>query len=357
MARSSSAMRMVAATAVVLLAGALLLFQQMVAAIHERSQAPAGTRIQVPTGASLRSVLSELQRVHAVRQPRLIEWYLRLHGQHPRAQVGTYELAEGETAQAILDQLDSGQVVLSQVTIVEGWTFAQMRAALDASPDLIHDSQHLDDAGLMRALGREHVPAEGRFFPDTYRFAAGTSDRRIYELAQQRMSERLRQEWDERAPGTVVPTADAALILASIVEKETGREDERAKVAAVFTNRLRSGMKLQSDPTVIYGLGARYDGNLRRRDLETDGPYNSYTRVGLPPTPIALPGAASIHAVLHPADSNALYFVATGLGDGSHHFSSTYEEHLNALKAFLKRTGATPDAAITGVAKAKGGRR
>ena len=357
MARASSAMRRVAAMAVVLLAFVLVILVRMDAAFHERSQAPAGTRIVVPAGASLRSVLAELERVHAVQQPRLIEWYLRLHGQHLRAQVGTYELAEGETAQVILNQLDAGQVVLSQVTIVEGWTFAQMRAALNASPDLIHDSQHLDDAALMRALGRERVPAEGRFFPDTYRFAAGTSDRRIYELALQRMSERLRQEWDARAPGTVVPNADAALILASIVEKETGREDERAKVAAVFANRLRSGMKLQSDPTVIYGIGAHYDGNLRRRDLETDGPYNSYTRTGLPPTPIALPGAASIHAVLHPANSNALYFVATGLGDGSHHFSSTYDEHVNALRAFLKRTGATPDAAVTGAAPAKGGRK
>jgi UPF0755 protein len=274
-----------------------------------------------------------------------------VHGQHLRAQVGTYELPEGATAQALLNQLNAGQVVLSQVTIVEGWTFMQMRAALDASPDLVHEWQHLDAAAMMRALGRAGVPAEGRFFPDTYRFAAGTSDRRIYELALQRMSERLRQEWDERAPGGVVTNADAALILASIVEKETGREDERAKVAAVFANRLRTGMRLQSDPTVIYGIGARYDGNLRRRDLETDGPYNSYMRTGLPPTPIALPGGASIHAVLHPADSRALYFVATGIGDGSHHFSSTYAEHMMALRDFLKRTGATPDAAISGGGK------
>jgi UPF0755 protein len=348
MARASSAMRMIAAMAVALLAFVVVMMVRMDAAFHERSQAPAGTRIEVPAGASLRSVLAELKRVQAVQRPRLIEWYLRLHGEHLRAQVGTYELAEGETAQAILSQLNSGQVVLSQVTIVEGWTFAQMRAALDASADLLHDSKHLDDAALMRALGRAGVPAEGRFFPDTYRFAAGTSDRRIYELALQRMSDRLRQEWDERAPGTVVASADAALVLASIVEKETGREDERAKVAAVFANRLRTGMKLQSDPTVIYGIGARYDGNLRRRDLEADGPYNSYTRIGLPPTPIALPGGASIHAVLHPANSNALYFVATGLGDGSHHFSSTYAEHVTALREFLKRTGATPDDAITG---------
>ncbi|MBS0389302.1 MAG: endolytic transglycosylase MltG [Proteobacteria bacterium] len=348
MARQPSALRVLGALAVALLAAALVFLQQLDASINERSAAPGGTRIVVPAGASLRSVLADLSRVHAVRRPRLVEWYLRLHGVSLRAQAGTYELAEGVTAQKILEQLNSGQVLLSQLTIVEGWTFAQMRAALNASPDLAHDWQHLDAAALMRALGQAGTPAEGRFFPDTYRFAAGTSDRHIYELALQRMSERLRQEWDARAPGVSVTSADAALILASIVEKETGREDERAQVAAVFSNRLRLGMRLQSDPTVIYGLGARYDGNLRRRDLEADGPYNSYTRTGLPPTPIALPGGASIHAVLHPAASKALYFVATGLGDGSHHFSATYAEHVAALREFLKRTGAVPDAAITG---------
>ncbi|HVN99774.1 MAG TPA: endolytic transglycosylase MltG [Steroidobacteraceae bacterium] len=348
MARQASALRILAALALALLAAALVFLQQLDASINERSAAPGGTRIVVPAGASLRSVLAELQRVHAVRRPRLVEWYLRLHGEPLRAQAGTYELAEGATAQKILEQINAGQVLLSQLTIVEGWTFAQMRAALNACPDLAHDWQRLDDAALMRALGQGSTPAEGRFFPDTYRFAAGTSDRHIYELALQRMAERLRQEWAERAPGLSVTSADAALILASIVEKETGREDERPLVAAVFGNRLRRGMRLQSDTTVIYGLGARYDGNLRRRDLETDGPYNSYTRAGLPPTPIALPGAASIHAVLHPVASQALYFVATGLGDGSHHFSTTYAEHLAALRAFLKRTGATPDAAIGG---------
>jgi UPF0755 protein len=248
----------------------------------------------------------------------------------------------------ILEQLSAGRVVLSQVTIVEGWDFAQMRQALRANTDLVHSWVGLDDAAVMSELGLKGEAAEGRFFPDTYRFAAGTSDRHIYELALQRMNERLQQEWAARAPNLPVRSPAHALILASVVEKETGREDERAKVAAVFVNRLRLGMRLQSDPTVIYGLGARYDGNLRRRDLETDGPYNSYTRAGLPPTPIALPGGASIHAALHPADIDALYFVATGNGDGSHHFSATYAEHTAALRRFLQRTGATPDSAVTG---------
>jgi UPF0755 protein len=351
MAHSRSAWKFLVALVVALMLAALALWRQLDASMEQRSQAPEGTRIQVEAGASLRVVLGELARVHALSNPRLVEWYLRLHGEPVRPQAGIYELAHGAGTRQILQQLREGRVVLSQVTIVEGWSFAQMRLALDASSDLLHSWRHLDDAALMSALGLKGMPAEGRFFPDTYRFAAGTADRHIYELALQSMNERLQREWAARAPDLPVHSPQEALILASIIEKETGREDERAKVAAVFINRLRSGMRLQSDPTVIYGLGVRYDGNLRRRDLETDGPFNSYTRSGLPPTPIALPGDASLHAALHPAAIDALYFVATGVGDGSHHFSATYAEHNLALKRFLKRTGATPDSAVTGGAR------
>ena len=202
--------------------------------------------------------------------------------------------------------------------------------------------QALSDAALMEALGHGGQAAEGRFFPDTYRFAAGTPDRRILEMAYERMQHELQAAWDARAPDLPLSSPDATLVLASIVEKETGREDERPLVAAVFINRLRRGMRLQSDPTVIYGLGDRYDGNIHTRDLETDTPYNSYTRGGLPPTPIALPGAASLKATLHPADSDALYFVATGTGDGGHQFSTTLEQHDEALRAYLRRIGAQP---------------
>jgi UPF0755 protein len=348
MTRSRSAWKMIGILAVVMMGGALLLWLQLDATMQQRSQAPAGTRIQVVAGSSLRAVLNELARVHALPGPRLVEWYLRLHGTPVRAQAGIYELAPAASAREILEQLKAGRVVLSQVTIVEGWSFMQMRQALAASGDLVHEWGRLDDAALMSALGLKGEPAEGRFFPDTYRFAAGTADRRIYELALQRMKERLAQEWAERAPELPLRTPTEALILSSIVEKETGREDERAKVAAVFVNRLRLGMRLQSDPTVIYGLGARYDGNLRRRDLEADGPFNTYTRAGLPPTPIALPGAASLRAALHPATIDSLYFVATGLGDGGHQFSATYAEHTAALLRFLRRTGAKPDSAVTG---------
>ena len=337
-----------AAIAAVLAVAALYGAHRLDGSLIERSAAVAGTRIQVHPGASLRAVLSELARVGAVRHPRLVEWDLRIHGQSLRALAGRYELAPGETVRQILDQLNAGQVVLEQLTIVEGWTFAQLRQTFDASSALTHEWRKLEDGKLMAALGQPGVAPEGRFFPDTYRFAAGTSDRRLYELAMQRMREHLQQQWAAREPKLPLADANAALILASIIEKETGREDERDKVAAVFINRLRIGMRLQSDPTIIYGLGRSFDGNLRRRDLETDGPYNSYTRGGLPPTPIALPGDASLRAALHPAATNALYFVATGRGDGSHHFSATYAEHNDALRQFLKRTGAVPDAAVNG---------
>ncbi len=334
-----------------LLAAAGLLWSVCTAEMNRPSQAPAGTRIAVRPGASLRGVLSQLAEAQVLEHPRLIELWLRLRGEQLRAKAGNFELPLHGSVQQILAQLQAGQVVLEQLTIVEGWTLAQMRQAIDASSVLVHEWRGRDSAALLAALGDRSDPgvsAEGRFYPDSYRFAAGTSDRHIYELAWQRMNERLQQEWSARAPNLPLKTPTEALIMASIVERETAREDERARVAAVFINRLRIGMRLQSDPTVIYGLGARYDGNLRRRDLETDGPYNSYTRGGLPPTPIALPGGASLHATLHPADEGVLYFVATGNGGGSHHFSTTYAEHSAALRAYLQRIGASPDRAIGG---------
>jgi len=348
MARRASAGKWLLSVLVVLAAAAGLLWSMCAAEMNRAASLPAGTRITVRPGASLRGVLVQLAELRVLEHPRLVEIYLRLRGLKLSAKAGTYELPAQGNVRQILAQLRAGQVVLEQLTIVEGWTLAQMRAALAANRALVHEWRDLTDAALMAALGDKSGGAEGRFFPDSYRYAAGTSDRRIYELAWQRMNERLQQEWQGRAPQLPLNSPGEALILASIVEKETGREDERARVAAVFVNRLRLRMRLQSDPTIIYGLGTRYDGNLRRRDLEADGPFNSYTRGGLPPTPIALPGGASLHATLHPADERVLYFVATGLGDGSHHFSASYAEHNAALHEFLKRTGATPDRAIGG---------
>jgi UPF0755 protein len=318
-------------------------WQRLDATMAARSAAPAGTRVVVKPGESVRGVLQQLAAVQALSEPRLVALYLKLHGQGVRVLAGTYELAPEASVRQILRQFDEGQVVLEQLTVVEGWSFAQMRAALDGASTLAHDWQGKSDAQLMAALGEPGLHPEGRFFPDSYRYAAGTSDRHIYELAFARMQARLAEEWATRAEGLPLATPDEALTLASIVEKETAREDERERVAAVFANRLRIGMRLQTDPTVIYGLGARYVGNIHRRDLETDTPYNTYTRAGLPPTPIALPGAASLHAALHPANDKALYFVASGLGDGSHHFSATYAEHDAAVLHFLKLTGAKPD--------------
>jgi UPF0755 protein len=329
------------AAAVAVIAAALV-WWQLGRAFDEPSALAAPVRIQVESGESLRAILIRLEHVGAVDHARQIEWYLRLHRAHPRVQAGSYEIAAHESARAVLDQLIAGRVVLEQLTVVEGWRFDDLRHALEAHAALAHTLQGLTDPALMSALGHDGQAAEGRFFPDTYRFAAGTSDRRILEMAYERMQHELQQAWDARAPELPLPGPEAALILASIVEKETGREDERPLVAAVFINRLRRGMRLQSDPTVIYGLGDRYDGTIHTRDLETDTPYNSYTRAGLPPTPIALPGAASLTAALHPADADVLYFVATGNGDGAHQFSSTLEQHDVALRAYLHRIGVEP---------------
>ncbi|MGH8231228.1 MAG: endolytic transglycosylase MltG [Steroidobacteraceae bacterium] len=305
-------------------------------------------RIEVPSGASLRSVLTSLQQQGALRHARLVELYLRLHRATPRLQSGTYEIPPHSSAREVLDQLIAGRVVLESVTVVEGWNFTQMRHALDAHPAIAHQLRELSDAQLMDTLGHQDEPAEGRFFPDTYRFAAGTSDRRIYERAYERMHSALNASWAARAPDLPLTNSDQALILASMVEKETAREDERPKVAAVFVNRLRAGMRLQSDPTVIYGLGENYDGHIHSRDLETDTPYNTYTRTGMPPTPIALPGEAALQAAMHPAASDALYFVASGNGDGSHVFSATLAQHDVALRAYLRKLGVAPDARVEG---------
>jgi UPF0755 protein len=327
------------ALALVLAGGAVALWRGLDHEMQRPSAADEPVRIEVRPGEPLRGILARLQQQGALRHARAIEWYLRLHRQSPRVQAGTYEVAPHSSPRAILEQFASGRVVLEQLTIVEGWNFAQLRSALDAHPALAHQMRDLSDTALMSALGHGGEPAEGRFFPDTYLFAAGTGDRRILELSYERMQRELAQAWDTRAAELPLSGPTDALILASIIEKESAREDERPKVAAVFLNRLRRGMRLQSDPTVIYGLGNRYDGSIHTRDLETDTPYNSYTRAGLPPTPIALPGITSLQAAVHPAESDALYFVATGNGDGSHQFSATLEQHDVAVRAYLRKLG------------------
>jgi len=247
---------------------------------------------------------------------------------------GSYEISRGLTPLQLLAKLTRGDVTQTDIVFIEGWTFRQMRDRLDAHPEVRHDSKGLSDAEIMRLIGAPGVLAEGQFFPDTYLFAKQSRDIDILARAYRVMQRHLAREWEGRSAGLPYASIREALIMASIVEKETGREQDRPLVAAVFVNRLRMGMLLQTDPTVIYGLGANFDGNLRKRDLLTDTPYNTYTRAGLPPSPIAMPGLASLHSALHPAASPAVYFVARG--DGTSHFSRTLDEHNQAVNRYQR---------------------
>jgi UPF0755 protein len=245
---------------------------------------------------------------------------------------GRYEFMRGMTLHQIIDRLRRGEVLRERLTIVEGWTVRDLRAAIAANPDLRHDTGKLSDAQLLRAVGAGETHPEGLFAPDTYVFDPGSSDLDVLRAAYRSQQARLATAWQQRAPDVPLKTPYELLILASIVEKETGQASERSMIAGVFANRLRKGMLLQTDPTVIYGLGEKFDGNLRKRDLLADTPYNSYTRAGLPPTPIALPGRAALQAAVQPADTRALFFVARG--DGSSHFSETLGEHNSAVHRF-----------------------
>jgi len=233
-----------------------------------------------------------------------------------------------------LRMLVRGEETLRQVTLVDGWTFAQVRAALAKAEQLKPDTQGLTDEAIMALLGRPGTNPQGRFYPDTYNYAKGSSDLAVLRRAMRLMDTRLAAAWAQRAPGLPITTPDQALILASIVEKETGQAADRAMIAGVFCNRLRLGMPLQTDPSVIFGLGDKFDGTLHKRDLQTDTPWNTYTRVGLPPTPIAMPGDAALIAALHPATTKALYFVARG--DGSSEFSTSLDEHNRAVNKYQK---------------------
>ena len=290
-------------------------------------------------------MLAQLGERGALLRPRSIALYLRLHGRRLKIKAGTYEIPAAASAAAIVNLLEQGRVVLEALTIVEGSTFAQLRQALASDTDVVTTLAGKSDEEVMAAIDRTGEYPEGRFFPDTYRFAARTTDVEILKLAYASMQRVLDEAWAERADDLPFATPYEALILASIVEKETGLASERARIAGVFVTRLRQAMRLQSDPTVIYGLGERYDGELHTRDLATDTPYNTYTRVGLPPTPIALPGREALRAAVQPDVTGDLYFVATGAGDGAHHFSKTLEEHNAAVKQYLVRlrqAGAAP---------------
>lgn len=294
-------------------------------------------RVEVEPGTSVRGVLALLAQRGSLSRPAVIELYLRMHGEHLTIKAGTYEIPAGASPANIIELLREGRVVLEALTIIEGSTFTQLREELASDTDVVSTLANKSDAEVMAAIDHPGEDPEGRFFPDTYRFAARSSDVDILRLAYASMQRVLDEEWAQRAQDLPFDMPYQALILASIVEKETGIASERARIAGVFVARLRAAMRLQSDPTVIYGLGTDYDGEIHTRDLTTDTPYNTYTRGGLPPTPIALPGREALHAAVRPDVTGDLYFVATGAGDGAHHFSKTLEEHNAAVKQYLTR--------------------
>lgn len=263
----------------------------------------------------------------------LYEWF-RWSGQARRIRAGSYAVEPGTSPRQLLEKMVQGDEQLESVRLIEGWTFRQFRTTLAQAPHLRPTSASMSDADLMKALGSPGVSTEGRFFPDTYRYSRGVSDLTVLKSAKQAMQQRLEAVWAQRAAGLPLKTADEALVLASIVEKETGRAADRGRIAGVFVNRLRIGMPLQTDPTVIYGLGEAFDGNLRKRDLQTDTPWNTYTRRGLPPTPIAMPGLASLRASVRPEPTQDLYFVARG--DGSSVFSPTLDAHNRAVNQYQR---------------------
>ncbi len=299
--------------------------------------------LSIEPGTAPREVAQAWVRAGVQTDARLLYHWFRFSGEARRIRAGSYEVEPGVTPRSLLARMVQGDEAFERVRLIEGWTFRQFREALAQAPHLKPASAAMDEAALMTALGLPGVPAEGRFFPDTYLYSRGVSDLTVMRRAARMQSERLATVWAERAPELPLQSPEQVLVLASIVEKETGRAADRALVAGVFVNRLRIGMPLQTDPTVIYGLGEAFDGNLRKRDLLADTPFNTYTRRGLPPTPIAMPGLASLRAAVQPAATDALYFVARG--DGSSVFSKDLAAHNRAVNQFQRGQAAAPSAA------------
>ena len=316
-----------------------LLFVALAAAAVWWANAPIALReatvdFRITPKSSLRSAVAQMQEAGVGINADLLASLARWQGGATGIKAGSYSVKQGITPNQLLTKLVRGEVTQGEALLVEGWTFRQWRARLDQHPDLKHETLGLSEAEIANRLGIDGGKLEGWLLPDTYLFDKQSSDIELLARAHRAMKNKLDLAWNERAPGLPYKTPYEVLIMASIVEKETGRSDDRAQVAGVFVNRLRKGMLLQTDPTVIYGLGETFDGNLRKRDLQSDTPYNTYTRSGLPPTPIAMPGLASIQAALHPSANDMLYFVARG--DGSSHFSRTLDEHNKAVSKYQK---------------------
>jgi UPF0755 protein len=301
------------------------------------SIADIGADLEIRPGMAFGRVCDELAERGIIENPTLFRLYGRLSGNASKIQAGEYRIEAGSTPKDLLDKFVSGIVQLYSFTVVEGWTFRELLAALAADPVIDATIQYEDWRSLLESFSADASHPEGLFLPETYHFPKGTRDVDVLRQAYELMQEVLAEEWERRAVNLPLSSPYEALILASIVEKETALASERPRIAGVFTRRLELGMRLQTDPTVIYGIGVDFNGNLTRRDLRTDTPYNTYTRNGLPPTPIALPGKAAINAALNPAAGSEVYFVATGLGDGSHKFSDTKEQHDQAVQEYLAR--------------------
>lgn len=290
--------------------------------------------LEIEPGTSANGVAETVVASGADVPVAMLQAWFRFSGQARLIKAGSYELIPGTTPRKLLSMLVRGEETLKSITLVEGWTFVQVRAALQKAEQLVPDTLALSPETIMEKLGKPGMHPEGRFFPDTYAYAKGSSDLAVLKRAARAMDRRLDAAWSMRSPDTPLKSPDQALILASIVEKETGKPSDRAQIGGVFSNRLRIGMPLQTDPTVIYGLGLQFDGNLRKRDLQADTPYNTYTRLGLPPTPIAMPGKAALLAAVQPAPTKALYFVSRG--DGSSEFSTNLDEHNRAVNKYIR---------------------
>lgn len=288
----------------------------------------------IKSGSSVKSSAEQIANAGIPVNPTLLGLLARLTGQSAKLKAGHYELKPGTTPLALIKQLVRGEFAQETLSIIEGWTFRQMRQAIAQHPALKKDTVHLSDKELLAKVAPDYAMPEGLFFPDTYMFAKGASDLQVYKQAHALMLKRLKEEWAKRDPSVPYKNPYEALVMASIVEKETGQKSERNMIAGVFVNRLKRGMLLQTDPTVIYGMGENFNGNIRRRDLETDTPYNTYTRTGLPPTPIALPGAESLAAALRPAKTEALYFVSRG--NGTSEFSNSLADHNRAVNKYQR---------------------
>jgi UPF0755 protein len=291
--------------------------------------------VEIPRGASLRTTMDQLQKAGIGVRRIEFELLTRALGRERDIKAGNYQVAKAPTPVELLDKLTRGDVSQAEVRLIEGWTFGQVRAALDASADLRHDTTGLEDAQVLARLQAPEPHPEGLFFPDTYLFARGSSDLAVLRRAYQAMQRHLKEEWEARDANVPYQSPYDALIMASIIEKETGKASERDLIGGVLVNRLRIGMRLQVDPTIIYGLGSEFDGNLKKKHLLEDGPYNTYVRAGLPPTPIAMPGLASLRSAMRPGKTESLYYVSRG--DGSSHFSRSLDEHNRAVSKYQLR--------------------